>query len=305
MTAPKEVIQRTDLSKGEFSPSGVENARCLRKFYYTKMLGMKVKQTPVALVFGICIHESVEKFYILMSKLKAKPTHQELVDIKIEVIQTFSNSWVKWGIMGDMKRNLETGVMTMNNYVDYYAGTQERFELCDIESDQWVAMPNGTMMLVKMDRVLNEGDLIILVDTKTTSGAITDYFFRGFENHLPTSLYKYTVEQFLGRCDYVQIDAIKVPPPAPSSVSAPFGRALFTRTDLQMEDAIQAYCSITDYIMSVVEKPKEEWAKRMYINTGECNSYGGCPFLPVCKHGLNSTVKVDFDIDTPRWVLER
>lgn len=291
-----EKIQRTNFREGEFSPSGIESARCLRRFYYTKMLGLKPKTTPAALVFGTCIHSAVEKFYQLTSGMDT-PTHQDKVDIKIKVVQEFAQKWQAGGIAGDIKRNLETGLMIMNNYVDRYINDTSKFDLEDIESDQWVAMPNGTMMLVKMDRVLRESNMIVLVDTKTTSGSISPYFFRNFENHLPTTLYNYTVQQLLGKCDYVMIDAIKVPPPPPSSKAEPFGRGTFMRTPLQIEDAISTYCAVTDYIMSVVAKPQEEWANRMYCNQGECSAYGGCQFLDICKHGLSHpTVRVNFDI---------
>ena len=298
----KEVVVRTNLFNGEFSPSGIESARCLRRFYYTKMLGLKPKTTPVALVFGVAIHSAVELFYTLHGRMK-NPSHDDLVQLKILVVKKFQQEWTAAGIAGDIKRNLETGILIMANYCDRYAHDTASFDLEDIESNQWVAMPNGTMMLVKMDRVLNQGNLIVLVDTKTTSGGISPYFFRNFENHLPTSLYYYTVEQLLGRCDLVTIDAIKVPPPPSTSKSEPFGRANFIRTPLQIEDAISTFCTTTDYIMSVVSKPKEEWATRMYCNQGECDKYGGCQFLPICKHGLDHpTVVVDFDIKTPKGI---
>ena len=297
----KKKIQRTDLSKGEFSPSGIETARCLRRFYFTKVLGMRGKVTPAALIFGTAIHAAVEMFYQLTSGIKKMELEQR-VDIKIKCVQEFVRVWVEGGIDGDIKRNLETGIMIMNNYVDKYIHDSARFELEDIEADQWVAMPNGTMMLVKMDRVLREKHMIVLVDTKTTSSGITPYYFRNFENHMPTTLYNYTVRQLLGRCDYVMIDAIKVPPPPLGSKSEPFGRSTFMRTELQIDDAINSYSAITDYIMNVLSTPQAEWATRFYCDTSHCNDYGGCEFLDVCKHGLeHPTVRINFDIKTPAW----
>lgn len=301
MSKEPKKIQRTNLFNGEFSPSGIEAAKCFRRFYYTKMLGLRAKTTPVAMIFGTCIHEAVEEFYILTSKMEAHPSQQQRTDIKIAVVQKFAEAWQEAGVDGDIKRNLEAGVMIMSNYVDKYIDDTSKFELENIESDQWVAMPNGTMMLVKMDRVLRENSMIVLVDTKTTSGGITPYFFRNFENHLPTTLYAYTVEQLLGKCDYVMIDAIKVPPPPATSKSEPFGRGTFMRTDLQIQDAISTYCAVTDYIMSVLKKPESEWAERMYCDQSHCGDYGGCEFLDLCKHGLDHpTVQVNFDIVPPK-----
>lgn len=303
MSEETKLVQRTNLGKGEFSPSGVELARCYRRFYYKKMLGLSAKVVPAALVFGICVHGGVEVFYQLTRD--AKESGITKLEIKLAMIKELTRLWVGFNIKGDLKRNLETGIIVMNNYCDRYFNNGESFKLEDIESDQWVPMPNGTMMLVKMDRVLNQSALISLVDTKTTSSAITAWFWKNFENHLPTSLYTYVVRHLLGRCDFVTIDAIKVPPPPANSKSEPFGRQSFIRTDLQIDDAVRTYCAITDYIMSVVKKPQEEWAARMFCNQGECDKYGGCEYLGMCKHGLtHPSVRVDFDIETPKWVAE-
>ena len=293
---PEEPVIRTDVMRGEFSPSGVEAARCFRRFYYQKILGLKPKVTPTALMFGVAIHSAVEKFYELHG---SGLNHEE---VKLATVQTFVEEWNKTGLVGDMKRNLETGILIMNNYCDTYRHDSADFKKEDIESAQWMPMPNGTTLLVKMDRVLNNGNMIILVDTKTTSMPITEWYFRQFENHLPTSLYAYVVAELLGHCDQVQIDAIKVPPPPATSKTAAFGRNSFIRTDLQIQDAINSYSSITNYIMNVLNnKPEEEWVNYFYCNQAECDKYGGCSFLPICKHGLDHpSVLVDFDQSEPR-----
>jgi hypothetical protein len=264
------------------------------------MLGIKPKEVAVPLIFGICVHEGVELFYQLRSEIDGTPSQEQIVQISIKCIQKFTEKWVDFGITGDNIRNLDSGIKIMHNYVRAYANDGTNFNLCDIESAQWVAMPNGTMMLVKMDRVLNQGHLINLVDTKTTSMHISGWYWRMFENHLPTTLYSYVVRELLGRCDLVTIDAIKVPPPESGSTSEPFGRQQFIRTPLQIQDAVNTYCAKTDYICNVLGKPEDEWATRMYCNQGECDKYSGCEYLAICKHGLDHPmVKIDFDIKPP------
>lgn len=285
-------IERTDPKESTFSPSSIETARCMRRFYYEKVLKMKPKTTPVALVYGIAIHEAVEKFYQLRAG-----GNEDIMQVKLEVVQQFTKTWTKFGINGDNKRDLRGGILTMSNYVDLYFADVEDFDIEDIETKQWLPMPNGTTMLVKLDRIFNKKNLREVHDTKTTSMPITEYWFRQFENHLPTTLYFYTIRELLGSCDTIVIDAIKVPPPPASSVTAPFGRATFLRTDLQVHDAINTYVSRSDYIMASLNKPESQWADRFYCNQGECDKYGGCPFLSVCKHGLDHpSVQVDFDI---------
>lgn len=297
--APPEKITRTNVFKGEFSPTGVMSAACLRKFYYTKILGLKVKDTPSALAFGSAIHAGVEHFYANREKATSKE------QLTIDCMKAFGDVWSKAGIMGDSKRNLDTGIITMNNYVDYYYDDLSKFSLEDIETEQWVAMPNGTMLLIKMDRVMRQREVVTLVDTKTTSMAITPYFWKGFENQLQVTLYHYGLEQVLGQCDQIMIDAIKVPPPPENSVTAGFGRNVFLRTDLQVSDAIDSYCNVTDIIMNALAKPEEEWASRFCCDTSHCNDYGGCSFMPICKFGLDHpSVRVDFEITEPLGLAE-
>ena len=286
-------VQRTNVFDGEFSPSGVDTARCMRKFYYTKILGLTPITPNVALTYGICIHHAVEKFWHL--KTQGMP----LQELREAVVKEFVGKWQEFNIIGDKKRSLEGGMITMNAYAERYFHDMDEFELADIETDQWVRMPNGTMMLVKMDRVLNKDSQIALVDTKTTSSGITDWYFKQFDNHLPTSLYHYTVSELLGHCDYIMIDAIKVPHPPPTSSSAPFGRQTFFRTDLQMIDALSTYCKTTDYIINVLnDVPEQEWPEQFYCNQGECDKWSGCPFLGICKHGLDHpSVQIDFTVE--------
>ncbi len=284
-------MQRTNVFNNEFSPTGVETGQCFRHFYYRKILGLSPRTTNIPFVYGAAIHAGVEKFYGLHNHGISLP------DIQKEVVGEFVKNWNKTRCLGDVKRSVEGGILTLNNYCTRYYHDSGSYQLEDIESEQWLPMPNGSSLLVKMDRVLNQQGQIILADTKTTSMPITDFYFRMFENHLPTTLYMYVVTSLFGYCDSIQIDAIKVPFPSQRSKTEAFGRASFMRTDLQMQDALASYCATTDYIMAALAKPKETWPARFYCNHAECSKkWGMCPFLDVCKHGLDHpTVQVNFD----------
>jgi hypothetical protein len=287
-----DVVERTNPFNGEFSPSSVELSKCMRRYYYEKILKIKPKVTPTALIFGIAVHAGVEKFY----NLKAAGV-DDYDHVQVETVQTFLLKWNEFGILGDLKRNADTGIICMSNYVSRYWEEFHNFKMEEIETKQWIPMPNGTMLLVVMDRIMNQSGHINVVDTKTTSMPITEWYFRQFENHLPTSLYFNAVKKILGRCDSIIIDAIKVPPPSATSKSEAFGRNSFLRTDLQIEDAITTYVNRTDYIMEGLAKPQDEWASHFYCNQGECDKFSGCPFISICKHGFDHpSVRVDFDI---------
>ena len=293
--APK--IERTDLFKGEFSPSGLNTASCLRRFYLEKVLRLSYTGNVVPLNFGSALHSAVETFYKL--RKQGLPFEQ----LRMACVQEFAERWSEYGIYGDSKRNLDTGMLTVANYCDTYRYDSSSFDVADIECTQWLPMENGTRILVKIDRVLIGDSLIRLVDTKHTASALTSFFFKKFENDLQTTAYYMVVATLLGRCDDIQIDAICVPPSTPSQPKREcFVRQHFMRTDLQVEDFLNTYKHVTDYIMDSLAKPKEKWPSLFYCNTSECDKYGGCKFLPVCTHGLeHPAVQLDFVIgDVPQ-----
>lgn len=286
----KEIIQRTDIYKGEFSPSSISTAVCLRRFYLEKVLRLQAKGNFIPLNFGTAIHAGVELFY--------KMRKQDILfeQLKMACVKEFADTWSGFGVCGDNKRNLDTGILTIAGYCDTYKHDSSDFDIADIECTQWLPMENGTKLLVKLDRVLIGEHLIRLVDTKTTSSALTEFFFKKFENDMQTTLYMIVVLTLMGRCNDIQIDAIKVPPNTATQHAETFVRRCFMRTDLQIEDCVNTYTQMTNYIMSVLtEKKKEEWPTYFYCNMSECDKYGGCKYLPICTHGLqHPAVSLDF-----------
>lgn len=284
------MLERTDPKKGEFSPTGVMTADCPRKFFLSKILGLRPKAPASALAYGSAIHSAVETFY------KRKPAGLTLEELTVECVNAFVKEWNLAQAPGDMKRNLEVGILTVNAYVRNYFHEPEQFELQDIEENQWFPMPNGTMLLVKPDRVLKMENLIIVADTKTTSMALTDWYFRQFETSFQLTMYMYVMRELFGRADYALVDAIKVPH-NPKSKTDQFARQSFMRTDLQYTEALNTYTKITNFIMNILRSSEDtmELMDMFYCNHNKCNEYGGCKYLPVCKYGLgHPAVAVDF-----------
>ena len=284
--------ERTNAYKGEFSPTGIEDAFCLRKFYYRKVLGLKPNRPAIALDFGASIHKGVEAFY----QNKVELGHEEATVLAVE---SFAKAWLDCGIEGDAKRNLTSGIICMERYGVYYKDDSAILNPQFIESQQWVEMPNGTHMLFKIDRVRTETGENIIVDTKTSSWALTDFFFQSFENNFQTSMYLHGVNTIMeGGCDKIQIDGIKVPPPPEKGATIPFARRTFTRTELQVADALNTWCRVTDYIVGTLAKYKEDeeaLCAAMYCNQTKCKEYSGCEYLPICKYGFkHPSVQVEF-----------
>jgi len=286
------IHERTNAYKREFSPTGIEDAFCLRKFYYRKILGLKPNRPPIAMNFGAAIHKGVEAFYSAKDTMSPE-------EVAIHAVQAFCEDWLTYGIQGDNIRNVSSGIIIMQNYCKYYKDDHAIVAPEFVESQQWISMPNGTHMLFKIDRVRIETGANIIVDTKTSSWPLTDFYFKGFDNNFQTSMYLYGINEIMGEgCDIIQIDGIKVPPPDDKSTTVSFARRSFTRTDLQKADAINTWCRVTDQIIAALEKYKDDedaLCACLYCNQTKCKEYSGCDYLPICKYGFkHPTVQVDF-----------
>ena len=269
---PEKEVTRTDPRKGEFSYSSVNTAECPRKFYYGYILGLRTPQS-LAAHFGSCMHEAIEVFYNNVKK-------EEQSKLTAMVIQAFMKHWGDSG--QDNKRNPIQAMKLLKDYVTMYYNTE--FDVVDVETEQWFTMPNGTNLLCKMDRVLQLDGITTLQDTKTTTMALTPYYFRKYETDMQISLYYHVVNSLIG-CDMAQIDAVRVP--HTGDFDTTFVRQSFLRTELQLEEAVNEYCAKTDYIMNALSMDSEEkQLKLFYCNTARCADWGGCPYKGLCKHGL-------------------
>ncbi len=294
------MIERTNIYEGEFSPTGVQTAMCLRKLYLRKIMGLVSKAPPYALWYGSALHKGVEAYYVHRSS----STWEEAAALSVEA---FAKEWNSHGSNGDGKRTLAGGIVTMGNYCTYYQDDMAKFLPQFIEASQWVEMPNGTNMLCKIDRVRDDMGMYTIVDTKSSSWPLTDFWYKGFANDLQTSMYYHTVEEMVGECQGIQIDGIKVPPPKEGSTTTPFSRRTILREELQIQDALNTYCHVTDYIMKAIGEwqqsgDEEKFIKDMYCNQNMCGDYGGCEYLPICTYGFkHPAVQVDFErVEVPQ-----
>jgi len=278
--APAPVI-RTDPTKFEFSYSSLTTAECPRKFYISKILKLNYPGGSVDTVFGSAMHEGVAQFYLT--------TGQELQARKLATIKAFMEAWKSGQMAGSKTKNAEQGVQLLNRYVDYYHDDGSVVE--EVEKYRLVDMPNGTKLGSKLDRLEKSAGFVI-VDTKTTGGYLTPYFFKKYENSFQLLLYGEVILRHYGiDYDSVLVDAISTPS-RPDGKHSNFVRRTFCYTELQRKEALRTYIYKSDILQEKIAKilPRiddEKYGEEVFpCNQRLCADWGGCPYLSLCMYGL-------------------
>jgi CRISPR/Cas system-associated exonuclease Cas4 (RecB family) len=288
---------RTNPAKGQFTPTSLETyMQCKRKYYFQKCVGLQKKEEGVATTFGSAIHVGVGDFY-------ANPT-LPIQERTMSAIKAFTAEWEKAGLSGDEKRSLSSGIVILSNYCKEYENESNSSGISYpkdwIEVEQMVAMPNGTTLTCRIDRIAKTKNAVIIYDTKTSSMPLTDFYFRNYSNSFQLSGYDFAVSSIIDApVDTCVIDGLKVPySMGKTRTGEPpinFARRSFLHSDLQKQEFINTYVRLTDEIMSNLTEDKEKRQFCFHQCQTACANYGGCEFLPICIHGYSHpSVQVDF-----------
>lgn len=265
-------MKHSDPRKGEFTPTSLQTfLECPRKYYFQKLLHFSPKSENNAREFGAAFHEFVSTFY----KFQNLPLEQR----KLKAIQAFLANYDPAN--DSTKRNLASGLILCDRYAENYKNDTAVYKMDLVESDLVVSMANGTSLFMRVDRLLVADNFYTVVDTKTTTMALTDWFWKEFELSFQLSCYHHAIEVHCGHCDNIQIDAVKVYP------LPEFQRRSLQRTENQINDFLNTYQEITNRILDTLDGtgPEKELAY-FYQNPCSCSKFGGCPYLSVCKFGL-------------------
>lgn len=281
-------MKRPGHTENRFSPSSLGDLACPRAWYLNRVLNLETVVENAALAFGGSLHKGIAAFY--------KQRNDSFDLAKIDCLNAFIEEWESYGIMGDGKRSLDSGVVILEAYCNKYENDPAYYNPDFIEVEQKVEMENGSLLHIIIDRIEERkgGDKIVH-DSKSSSRAITDYYFRQFENNLQMSLYFHGVEQVCGECTNVCIDALKVP--NTGDPDKDFQRRSFFCTDLQIADAVNTYNKKVAFIKEGLMFRDAEQVEHFYCEHSRCSDYGGCDFLPICKHGLtHPIIQTDFRV---------
>lgn len=284
----------SDPRKGEFTPTSIEEyMACRRKYFFKKVLKLLPKSGKLSANYGTCIHAGIGAFY--------GNQNLSLEERKILAAQAFTKEWESLGLLGDGKRTLAGGLLTIERYCEAYAKDRFVFHPKLIEVSQTVEMPNKTILIVRIDRVSVTDGSAVVYDTKTSSMSFTDFWFRQYENSFQLTAYYYVVASILQQTvDCIIVDAIKVPYSTGVSRTTKepienFVRRSYLRTDLQMAEFLNSYSHITEEILEALSHGDSPEAFPQCPTA--CSNYGGCEYHPVCKHGFSHpSTSLDFEV---------
>lgn len=281
--------------------------KCPRYYQLVNLEGWQPRQKSVHLLFGGWFASAIENYH---KHRHAGASHDEATLAQTQWLLEETWDEDKWDgawISGHDTKTRETLVRSFVWYVEHYLTLDEEvFPITLVGDEQRPALELSFTMDLgddilwcgHMDRVVSPGEGTYVMDQKTTGGAISSYFFKGFL--LDPQMSGYTLA---GKTLYhlplkgVIIDAIEI-----KVGFTRFGRGFVNRSESQLEEFVEVAKS---YIADAQRMTADG---NFRPNFASCGNYGGCAFREVCtkspEHRENF-LRADFTRQ-PRWdPLER
>lgn len=266
----------TNPKLGEFTPTSLETfLECKRKYYLSRILALQPLRKASSLNFGGAVHEGIGAWYSTQGQAPEERLKAMLV--------AFGKAWDPQ--YESDKHSTIIGIQLLKQYAAIYRYDTAKYKPDMIELDVRCVMPNNTTLVGRIDRVIQDATQIVVVDTKTTTMSLTDWFWKNYENNFQLLSYDHIVTTLLGNCDTVQIDAVNFPTKL-DQTEKQFQRRSMPTTEQQKEDWLNTYLEITTFIMSSLTTSEDTQFRSFHACHTSCSNYGGCPYLPVCRYGL-------------------
>lgn len=293
MTAPSPFIPDTHIQHAWDSTSLGWLKECPRKYYYSMIEGWRTKAESVHLTFGILYHSALESYDRYMAEGKIE--HDWAVKLVVEEIlaATWDHEAKKpWRSASDLDpedrtslKNREYLIRTIVWYLDKFKDDPARTKL----------LPDGQPMVELhfqfelgnfgynlqypyslcgyLDRVVEFNDTTFVMDRKTTTTTVGNYYFEQFDPDNQMSLY--TVASQVAYKTAVRGVIIDV---AQIAVGfSRFNRSIVSKTPGQVEEWIKD--------LKFWLRQAESFAEKNYWpqNDKSCHKFGGCQFRSICN----------------------
>lgn len=272
---------------------------CLRKYYFANILGIKPKHKSVHLLFGGLYAAALEDFYKL--RAQGKSIDEALVSV---VHDALKNSWDHERgcpmTFDDANKTRVALIRTIVWYVDQFAVESDdgikTYHLKTgepaVELSFQLDFATDLVYCGHLDRVVEYGDELYVMDQKTTKSTVGSYYFRQFDINNQMSGYSFAGQIVLHTpVKGVIIDAAQI-----LAQSVRFERGITTRS----KDQLDEWFNSTIQFLEMVQHLSEQ--EFFPMNPNSCFNYGGCPYKSLCSVSprlRKNYIKSDFE--SHRW----
>lgn len=263
---------------------------CLRKYYYTMVLGIKPNRQSVHLLFGGLYATALEHFY----KHRADGDDIDTATKKV-VAEAMIESWTHDRDaegnrlpgtghpthFDDTKKTRANLIRTIVWYIEQFAIETEdglvTYHLANgqpaVELSFSLDINEDLILCGHLDRVVSMAGQLYVMDQKTTGGTVGTYYFNQFSPNNQMSQYTFAGQAVLhSPVKGVIIDAAQI-----AVNFTRFERGITTRTKDQLTEWY-------DSMQYTVELAQEAASRDFWpMNLASCGNYGGCPFRELCS----------------------
>lgn len=257
---------------------------CPRKYYYSMLQHWQPKGERLHLDFGIYYHSALEEY----DKVKAEgASHEEGVHAAVRRALEDSKDFIGTSDGMHKKGNIksrQTLVRAIVWYLEHFKDDPAKTVILDngkpavelsFRMELGFSSPEGEpyMLCGHLDRLVELGDQIYVLDRKTTGSTISSYYYNQFDPNNQITLYTLASRVVLPKsASGVIIDAVQL-----AVGFARFHRGIITKTHAQVDEWLEDFYHWT--------KVAEHYARSGHfpMNDTACSHYGGCHFQSICK----------------------
>ncbi len=271
---------------------------CPRKYFLSIIEGWTSRRTSVHLLFGQWYHGALERYdHARAEGLSHDDSVDKAVDYTLQV--TWNKQLRRPWISDDPNKNRFTLLRTVVWYLEQF-GVNDSLKTVTLANgkpavelsfrfDTGFETSQGEPLIIcgHLDRVVQFGDDLHIVDRKTSKNTISEDFFKSFspDNQMSTYdnagkiVYNFPIKGII-------IDAAQV-----AVTFSRFLRGFTPRSDSQREEWLEDW--------GVWARMAEFYATsgRWPMNDKSCGNYGGCVFRGICskpKSVRDEWLKADF-----------
>ena len=258
---------------------------CPRLYYYHQIRGFTSRGMSPHLVFGIHYHSALEHYD------RERATGASHDDAEIAVLHKLLTDTFGWESDHNLKNRLNLIRSVIWYLEEFREDKAETIILANgkpaVELSFKLPLDDGNIICGHLDRVVNFLDGQYVMDRKTSTSTLSNYYFDRYEPDNQMSLYTFAAQIiYKAPVKGVIIDAAQV-----AVGFTAFSRGMTYRTPGQLEewlDATKQYIAsaqdMAEEYDHLRETKGEAVALRAFpMNDKSCQMYGSCVFRGICS----------------------